>query len=72
MGDSVDLLWRIEPKKIYFSGGFGWVILWISCGGSNRKKYIFLAALGLFFLFFGVACEAALNPGLVRQILRKI
>ena len=31
-GDSVDLLWRIEPKKICFSGGFGIVfsVLW-SC-----------------------------------------
>ena len=32
VGDSVDLLWRIEPKKICFSGGFGIVfsVLW-SC-----------------------------------------
>ena len=60
------------PQIFFYIPAFGWVILWISCGGSNRKKYVFLAALGLFFLFFGVACEAALNPGLVRQILRKI
>ena len=60
------------PQILFYVPAFGWVILWTSCGGSNRKKYVFLAALGLFFLFFGVACEAALNPGLVRQILRKI
>lgn len=60
------------PQILFYIPAFGWVILWTSCGGSNRKKYVFLAALGLFFLFFGVACEAALNPGLVRQILRKI
>ena len=60
------------PQIFFYVPAFGWVILWTSCGGSNRKKYVFLAALGLFFLFFGVACEAVLNPGLVRQILRKI
>ena len=60
------------PQIIFYIPAFGWVVLWTFCGGNNRKKYVFLATLGLFFLLFGIACETALNPGLIRQILRKI
>ena len=60
------------PQIIFYIPAFGWVVLWTFCGGCNRKKYVFLVVLGLFFLLFGIACEITLNPGLVRQILRQI
>ena len=60
------------PQILFYVPAFGWVFLWTYCGGVNRKKYMIFAFLGLFFLLFGIAAEACINPEIIRQILRKI
>lgn len=44
----------------------------VICGGSNRKKYLMLGAVGGLFLLFGILTEACVNPAILRQILGKI
>lgn len=62
----------ILPQIFFYLPAFGWVLLWILRQGSSRKKYLFLALAGFFFLFFGLITEAYLNPLILQQILRKI
>lgn len=60
------------PQIIFYIPAFGWILFWTFYGGTNRKKYVFLALVGLFFLMFGIASEVWLNPQIIRQILYKI
>lgn len=62
----------LMPQMFFYIPAFGWILLWVLKGGSSRKKYFLLAAVGLFFLFFGIVAEVYLNPGFLQQILRKM
>ena len=60
------------PQVFFYLPAFGWMILWVICGGNNRKKYLMLGAVGGLFLLFGIFTEACVNPAILRQILGKI
>ena len=60
------------PQVFFYLPAFGWMILWVICGGNNRKKYLMLGAVGGLFLLFGILTEACVNPAILRQILGKI
>lgn len=62
----------IVPQIFFYIPAFGWILLWVLKKGCNRKKYLFLATAGLFFLFFGIVAEVYLNPRFLQQILRKM
>lgn len=62
----------ILPQIFFYVPAFGWVLLWFFRRGSSRKKYLFLALVGFFFLVFGIVTEVYLNPLILQQILRKI
>lgn len=62
----------VIPQMFFYIPAFGWIFLWILKRGSSRRKYLFLAAAGLFFLFFGIVAEVYLNPRFLQQILRKM
>lgn len=62
----------ILPQIFFYIPAFGWTFLWILKGGSSRKKYLILSAVGFFFLFFGIVAEVYLNPLILQQILRKM
>lgn len=62
----------VIPQIFFYVPAFGWILLWILKEGSSRRKYLFLAAAGLFFLFFGIVAEVYLNPRFLQQILRKM
>lgn len=67
-----DLRGRFAPQVFFYLPAFGWMILWVICGGNNRKKYLMLGAVGGLFLLFGILTEACVNPAILRQILGKI
>ena len=60
------------PQVFFYLPAFGWMILWVICGGNNRKKYLMLGAVGGLFLLFVILTEACVNPAILRQILGKI
>ena len=60
------------PQIFFYFPAFGWVILWVIHGGTNRKKYLLFGITGAFFLVFGILTEACVNPAILRQILGKI
>ncbi|MBR5509431.1 MAG: hypothetical protein IKV59_05205 [Lachnospiraceae bacterium] len=62
----------IVPQVLFYFAAFGWIFLWVWKRGSNRKKYLFLAAVGFFFLIFGIASEVYINPLILQQLLRKM
>ena len=62
----------VLPQIFFYLPAFGCVLLWITCHGNSRKKYLFLAAAGCLFLLFGILSETCINPPLLQQLLRKI
>lgn len=62
----------VFPQVFFYIPAYGWMVLWILKRGTSRRKYLFLAAAGFFFLFFGIVAEVYLNPGFLQQILRKM
>lgn len=62
----------VIPQILFYLPAFGWLLLWFWNGGSSRKKYIFFAGAGFFFLLSGIVTEVYLNPLLLQQILRKM
>lgn len=62
----------IVPQIFFYLPAFGWVLLWLWKKGSSRKKYLLLAAIGFFFLIFGIVAEVYLNPLILQQLLRKM
>lgn len=62
----------VLPQIFFYMPAFGWILLWVLKRGSSRRKYLFLTAVGLFFLFFGIVAEVYLNPRILQQILRKM
>jgi len=62
----------ILPQIFFYIPAYGWVLMWVWKQGNNRKKYLFLAAVGFFFLIFGIVTEVYLNPLILQQILRKM
>lgn len=62
----------VLPQIFFYLPAFGWMLLWIWKRGNNRKKYLFLAAAGFFFLVCGIVTEVYLNPLILQQILRKM
>ncbi len=62
----------VIPQILFYLPAFGWFLLWLWNGSSSRKKYLFFAGAGFFFLLFGIVTEVYLNPLLLQQILRKM
>lgn len=60
------------PQIFFYIPAFGWILLWVSRRGGNRKKYLILSAAGFLFLAFGILTESYLNPLILQQILRKM
>ncbi len=62
----------VVPQFLFYIPAFGWIPLWVWKKGNNKKKYLFLAVAGFFFLLFGMITEVSLNPLILQQILRKM
>lgn len=62
----------VIPQIFFYVPAFGWGFLWVWKRGNSRKKYLFLASAGFFFLIFGIVTEVYLNPLILQQILRKM
>lgn len=62
----------VMPQLFFYVPAYGWILLWVLKKGQSRRKYLFLAAAGFFFLFFGIVAEVYLNPEFLQQILRKM
>lgn len=60
------------PQLFFYLPAFGWIWMWFWQNGYSRKKYLLLAGVGFFFLFFGIISEVYLNPLILQHILRKL
>jgi len=62
----------VIPQIFFYFISYGWIFLWVMKRGRSKRRYLFLAAVGLGILCFGIWTESFLNPLILQQILRKI